>query len=231
MNISPHDESRLSWFFSQGQIAFERSTMGPMLAHAELFGHAGQLRYSERALGYEVQAERIRRGPSAWACVTDGAIVYSGRELTARPTAETRQASGYVPNLRDMEMHAEVSAVLRAVERCCPFAALVLEAYFGDAAADWQRSLPKPGRIGALYHLTEAGARLLEASAAEALKRGQPVASTPARRMANEVAAPKKSERVRVGLLRCERQALVLRAEASAAWCEARAELRAGRAA
>jgi hypothetical protein len=231
MSISWQDESALTWYFGVGQTRFERSTTGPMLAHAEMFGQAGELRYCERAAGYELQAERIRRAPAAWASVCDGAIVYSGCEVTARPTAEVREASGYLPELKDMERHAEVGGVLRVVARRCPIAWYALQAYYGDLAADWQRTLPKPGKIGALYHITEAGRRLLQDSAAEALKRGQPIASSPARRLQNECAMAKKSERTRVRLMQCERQALLLRAEAFAAWCEARVECRTGRAA
>jgi hypothetical protein len=227
MSITIEDEGKLSWFFGQGQCAFERSTMGPMLARAEQYGcrHAGYDAYDVTVW------ERIRRDPAPWGRVHDGAIEYSGRQLTARPTAELRQGSGYTPELKDMERHAEVNGVLRVVARRCPMAWYALQAYYGDLAADWQRTLPKPGKIGALYHLTEAGRRLLQDSAAEALKRGQPIASSPARRLQNECATPKKSERTRVRLMQCERQALLLRAEAFAAWCEARVECRTGRAA
>lgn len=230
MNMSPQDEAKLTWFFGRGQTAFERSTIGPMLARAELFGHAGELRYSERAAGFELQAERLRRTPAPWASVTDGAIVYSGRELTARPTAEVRQASGHTPNLADMERYAWVSRVLCAVERRSVLAYAVLEAYHGDLGLRWARE-PKPGKAASIYHLTQAGERLLAASAAEASKSGQPVIGSPERRMANEIARAGKSERVRVGVARCDRQATLLLREAHELWSAVQQQLERGRAA
>jgi len=219
MTLSPRDEAQLAWFFSQGQCAFERSTVGPMLEHADLFGHAGQLRYSERSLRYELEAERIPRARSAWADVVDGVVVYPEHDLTARPTAETRSASGYVPDSRAMELHALVSKRLRTVERKSPTAVAVLECYYGDLGEQWARG-GKPGRIGSVYHITVAGQRLLEASAAEAAKRGQPASLSLARRMLNEVAASKKPEHVRVRLLQAEKQAAELRIEAERLWRE-----------
>jgi len=223
--ISPHDEALLSWFFGEGQCAFERSTMGPMLAHAELFGHVGELVYRERSESYELAASRLRRPAAPWGSVSDGAIVYSGYEVSARPTAELRSASGYTPNLLDLERHAEVSRVLAALERRSLLAVAALEAYYGDLGAEAART-PKPGRLGSLFHLTSAGARLLEDSAAEARTKGQPVAGSLSRRMANEVGRAKKPERVRVALLRCERQAIELRRAACEAWCAARVQQR-----
>lgn len=230
MNISLADELDLGWFFGIGQTAFERSTVGPMLERAEMFGnsHIGYV-YSASEGKEVLRYERIPRASLVWGRVQDGEIVYSGCEVTARPTAETREAGGYVPELRDLEKHAKVNGVLRVVARRNPLAWYALEAYYGDLAADWQRSLPKPGKIGALYHLTIAGQRLLEDSAADALKRGQPVECSAARRLQNEVGAPKKSARTKARLMNCEKQALLLRIEAFAAWCEARAELKRGR--
>jgi hypothetical protein len=225
MRITAHDEARLTWFFGLGQTAFERSTIGPMLAHAELFGHVGELRYSQQACGYELQAQRLRRAPPAWPSLHEGAIVYPEHDLTAHPTAEVRQPSGYVPDSVAMELYAQVSATLKALERRSALCVAALEAYYGDLGADWART-PKPGRIGAIYHLTDAGARLLDAAAEDARKRGQPRGLSPARRMQNECAA-KKTERRRVGLLGADRQAVLLHARACAGWCEVRAELRA----
>lgn len=227
--MTPTDEVKLSWYFGHGQTAFERSTSGPMLERAELYGHAGALVWSERADGYSVDARRIGRPSSPWASVEDGEIVATGYAITARPTAELRQASGYVPESRAMELFAVVSSVLKELERRSPVAVAALEAYYGDVGSDWART-PKPGRIGSLYHLTGAGVRLLDVSADEARKKGQPVAGSPARRMANEVSAP-KIERRRVALMRADKQALELRAMAFVAWCEAKAERKARRAA
>lgn len=228
MIISIHDEARLTWFFGQGQTEFERSTMGPMLDHCELFGQRGELVYSERALGYELHAERIRRDPAPWGRVHEGAIVTTGREITARPTAETRNASGYTPNDAAMELFADVSGVLRVIERQSWLAVAVLEAWFGDLGAQWALE-KKPGRLASLFHLTPAGTKLLAVSADEAATKGQPVVGTPSRRMANEIARAGKSERVRVAVLRCERQATELKRAASEMWCEARREMKAGR--
>jgi len=228
--ISVQDELSLTWFFSQGQIAFERSTMGPMLERAEMFGNeftGVAVREEGRLVIHQLAYERLRRDPTPWGRVADGEIVYSGREVTARPTAETRNASGYTPELRDLYKHAEASMVLRTMDWR---AVAVLRAYYGDDGAEWARR-PKPGRIGALFVLTRAGARMLEAAEQDATKRGQPRACmSPQRHMANEVAA-KQTEQRRARLLQCERQALLLRAEAWRTWCEAKRETAGRRAA
>ncbi len=229
--ISTHDEALLGWYFGQGQCAFERSTVGAMLEHAELFGnaHIGWA-FSARDGREVVQFERLRRDPTPWGRVHDGEIVYSGREVTARPTAETRTASGYTPHLKTMERYAEVSRVLRLVERQSQVARHALEAYHGDLGVSWARER-KPGKLASLYHLTQAGSRLLAASANEALAKGQPVIGAPERRMANEIARKEKPERVRVGLQRCDHQAGQLLRDAHALWCESQRELERGRAA
>jgi hypothetical protein len=129
-----------------------------------------------------------------------------------------------------MELFAVVSSTLQALERRSPICCAALEAYYGDLGADWART-PKPGRTGALYHLTDAGVRLLAGSAAEASSKGQPAVSLSAsRRMQNECApSSKKIERRRVGLMRCDGQALVLRVLAADGWAAAKAELQARR--
>lgn len=231
--LSFHDESALTWFYGYGQTAFEHSTMGAMLHGAELFASAGELVWSERADEYLLEQHPTRRSaPPPWPTLEHGAIVYSERELTARPTIKTRSCSGSVPDGAAMELFAVVSGALKALERRSPIACAVLEAFYGDLGCDWART-PKPGRMGALYHLTEAGVRLLAGSAAEARKAGQPFAGlSAARRMQNECApTTKKIERRRVGLMRADRQAIGLRAEAADGWCAVQAELQARRAA
>lgn len=217
--LSLGDEQKLLWFFSEGQIAFERSSAGPMLERAELYGHIGQLRYVSRADDFEVVAERLRPRAPTWPTVQDGAIV-RGYEITARPTAETRAAQGYTPDAGAMQRYAAVSHVLRTLERYDRRLVEVLEALYGELGAQWARG-GKPGRIGALYHLTSSGLRLLDASAALAKARGQPVIGSPARRMVNECAA-KRTDARRLALMAADGQAAKLRLEAIAGWNECR---------
>jgi hypothetical protein len=223
--ITPTDEAKLTWYFGHGQTAFERSTIGPMLAHAELYGHAGQLAWSGREDGYAVDACRIRRPSSAWASVEHGEIISTGYAITARPTAELRQASGYVPDSRAMELFAEVSSVLRGLEWR---AVAVLRAYYGDLGTERARN-PKPGRIGALYHLTKAGMRHLLQAADEASRKGQPFAvMSPERQMANEIAA-KRTEPRRIAFMHADRQAWALLALAWHGWRVAGSQVQRGR--
>jgi hypothetical protein len=223
--ISPYDEARLSWFFGLGQTAFERSTAGAMLKHAELFGnsHVGWA-YSASEGREVVLFKRLPREPKSWAHLEAGKVVYGQHEVTARPTAETRSSSGYTPDEEAMQRFADVSTVLRVVEQRSWLAVVALESYFGDLGFMWAQQ-PKPGKLASLYHLTLAGRRLLEASAEEGRARGQPVVGAAARRMANEIARARKSERVRAALLRCERQAIELWRMAAEQWGAAKAEI------
>jgi hypothetical protein len=138
------DESELEWFFSKGQIAFERSTFGGMLERAEL--------YSVARL-YRPETEPIHDNA--------GRVIGHEQIVTARPTAELRQASGYEPDLHTLQRYAHISALLRLVERQSRRAVQVLELLYGDLGQRWAPSEPF-GRLGALFHITPKGRQLLD---------------------------------------------------------------------
>lgn len=142
--LSPRDESDLLWFFSRGQISFERSTMGSMLERSELFSVQ---HYPEQRRVYD----------AAGRCIG----FESG--ITARPTAELRAPGGYVPDDDVLTRYAHVSAVLKRVERASPLAARVFESFYGDLGERWALLSDDYGRLGALFHLTDKGRELLRA--------------------------------------------------------------------
>lgn len=212
--LSQRDESDLLWFFSRGMISFERSTMGTMLERSELFS----VRY---------YPEQRRVYDAAGRCIG----FESG--ITARPTAEVRAAGGYVPDDEVLTRFAHVSAVLKRVERHSAVAARVLAAFYGDLGERWAFLSTDYGRLGALFHLTEKGAELLQADAdarRRALASVKPKAKRKAtaqlhvtlvERMENLVhaagAAGRKAELARVSA-----QARELEQRARSVWCEAR---------
>jgi hypothetical protein len=197
------DEANLTWFYGKGQTLFERSPLGGMLDRAEAFHQP----YCSR-----------------------GAI-------SARPTAEYRNVVVHAPDNKALEMYGAISRMLMLLERRSALCCAVLEALYGDLGARWAPT--RVGRLAAVYHLTEAGRRLLEADDRERVAKKQPPATlAPHLRMANELEGPRdgksvsreRADRRRVGLMRCERQAMELRAQACASWNAVKSEQR-GRAA
>lgn len=193
---SVHEEQLFAWYFSRGQTAFERSAFGAMLEHAEMFstGHTGWARQpvygrdGVRVIGWE-------------------------RALSARPTAELREPSGYMPDIDTLRKFAHVSIQLMRVERACRMSAHVIELIHGDAGAHWATS--DAGRLGALYHLTAKG----RVMAADSRKRS-PTDLTDSQRMAVLVqldSTQSKPER-KAALAVCAKQASALEYTARAHW-------------
>jgi hypothetical protein len=148
--ISVHDEQQLEWFFSRGQTAFERSTSGGMFERGYLYSQARAYR-PERAPVLGKYGQLI-----GWQAVLD-----------ARPTAETRNIGGYLPDAAAMNTYAEVSAKLKRLERLSAVSALVVELIYGDIGQRWatQDGLDQPfGRTGALFHITHKGRQLIVAA-------------------------------------------------------------------
>lgn len=139
------DEHELEWFFSKGQIAFERSTFGGLLERAELFSAAGRVPPAAE-LVYD----------------DDGHVIGQCSGITARPTAELREQSGYVPDNETLVRYAHVSMLMTLVERESRQASQVLELLYGDLGQRWAPTVPY-GRIGALFHITAKGRKLLDA--------------------------------------------------------------------
>lgn len=192
------DEANLTWFYGKGQTLFERSPLGGMLARAEAFHQP-----------YHATAS-----------------------ISARPTAEYRNVVVNAPDNKALELYGKISRSLMLLERRSALACAVFEALYGDLGARWAPT--RVGRIAALYHLTEAGRRMLEADDRERVAKKQPPAAlAPHLRMANELEqragatmGRERAERRRIGLMRCERQAMELRAEACSGWNAVKAEQR-----
>jgi hypothetical protein len=139
------DEVDLLWYHGLGQTCFERSTFGGMLERAEKFS---------------VQAS----WPQVPVLGLGGSIIGYESGITARPTAEQREVSGYMPDEFALERYARVSLAMMRVERKDGLAAAVIAILFGDAGQRWAGS--DHGRNGALYHLTAKGTALIDAAIA-----------------------------------------------------------------
>ena len=142
---SMRDETDLLWYHGLGQTAFERSTFGGMLDRAAQFG----LKFS---------------WPQSPVFDSDGGIIGYESAITARPTAELREVSGYVPDDAALTRYAHVSATMMRVERKDGLAAAVIAFLFGDAGQRWAAS--DHGRNGSIYHLTAKGNALIDAAIA-----------------------------------------------------------------
>jgi len=206
---SPRDESDLLWYFGPGQTAFERSTMGGMLERAEAFG----------SVTYTWPMEPV--------LTAAGVCIGHRSAITARPTAETHEVSGYVPDDRVLERYAHVSRLVMLVERRSQLSATVLALYFGESGNRWALGTTGHGRVGALYHLTDKGRALVAAASAE-----PNAIQIPAPQRLEVIAAvhkaqprAKAAEERAMALAKCCRQAEQLEKEARAAWHDAKLQL------
>lgn len=198
--------------------------------------------------GLRVSFDVLARESSAWPYCEDGAIIYPEDEITAWPTGEMPSVNLSSPaewvmerydrassGIRDMLERAEAVELgydepephtLRAVD-----AYAVLLNYCGDLGSIWAShsavKIAKVGRIGALYHLTPAGRRLLAFAAEQRKRAGQPPSSaSETDQMQNEVAvaggnAKEKNEvrdRRRIGLIKTDRHARELLRGACVLW-------------
>ena len=201
---SLRDETDLLWYHGKGQTAFERSTMGGMLERAEQFGMSF-------------------RWPQEPVLNAAGATIGWESAITARPTAETRAVSGYIPDDIALTRYAHVSSLMLRVERVDRLAAAVIALYFGEAGNRWALGETGHGRTGALYHLTTKGQALVAAAS----KDPHSIQLTPQSRIeslaiANKV---KATEERSTALAVCARQAERLEVEARAVWHEVRVEV------
>jgi hypothetical protein len=142
-SMPPLDAFELEWFFSRGQIAFERSNFGSMLARQDMYSIARCYRPEMRPV-YDKQ----------------GHVIGHERGITARPTAELRAPAGYTPDSDTLTRYAHVSALLKRMPHAQHKA---LEALYGDLGQRWAGN-ERFGRYGALFHLTVKGRKLIEAA-------------------------------------------------------------------
>jgi hypothetical protein len=194
---SIRDEADLLWYFGIGQTAFERSTFGGMLDRASHF---------DMKLKWPREAVLNRHG----------AIIGYESAITARPTAESREVSGYVPDDAALTRYAHVSSIIMRVERVDALAATVIACLFGDAGQRWAGT--EHGRNGSLYHLTAKGHSLVDA----ADKVVGAIQLTAPTRMESICIANKvqpKADRSAV-LAVCARQSVELERRARAVWHE-----------
>jgi|GEM_PF-4713897 len=149
------DQATLSWFLSHGLAAFERSTMGPMLDHAELYGHG-----SVKCGGCRGQGIR-QNGDWCDKCKGTGAFPFEldrrNRSPEELPVDETQgSGGGYVPDDTVMTRYAVVS---RRLSRLSAESRLAIEAHQGPQG---DRCSLEPGhRLIAVYPLVPAGKKLV----------------------------------------------------------------------
>jgi hypothetical protein len=101
------NDGDLSWYYSEGLASFERSTFGPMLERAKLFGLPS--------------TPHRRRGPLTVQPKSGG----SGGEPSYEPQIET------------LLRYGDVSRRLARIEASDPKSVQVLELYHGDEGAKW----------------------------------------------------------------------------------------------
>lgn len=199
--IPEHEKALLEWFFSYGQTAFERSTMGPMLDRAETY-----------SLEAAMTAMQVRG--------EDISPLHPTKPVTARPTAEVKNVSGYVPDNKTLEKYATVSRRLAMVEREWPVAAAALEYYFGDVG--FRSGDTDHGRMLSLYTLTASGKKLIELSKRQTEKDSVTLHLSDHERMAVQAdleRIPGQSKLKRKMLLRAaDREAIELLREAGRIW-------------
>jgi hypothetical protein len=156
--------------------------------------------------------------------VTNASGVVIGYEsgITARPTAEQREVSGYVPEDSALTRYAHISSIMMRVERVDALAAAVIACLFGDSGQRWAGT--EHGRNGAVYHLTSKGDAMIRA--AEKVEGAIPL--TAVQRIESITIANKaqpKADRSQA-LAVCARQAVELERRSRVVWHEVKALMR-----
>jgi hypothetical protein len=174
--LTIRDEMQLTRYLAM--TTFERSTTGPMLERAKLYGEA--VREAVRVHSADVsELRRVspRQPSEPWDAIP----------ITAYSRHETRQAAGYTPDDAALTLAGEVGRRLLAMERAGgKDDVAVLSLYYGVVGARYELGSPdmdgeargeKPSARGqlpklfALLHVTSAGQALLK-SADKLLGRG-----------------------------------------------------------
>lgn len=122
----------LSWFFSTGTSAFERSTSGGMLERARVY-----------ALPRQTAAELRDAEP-----------------LTAQPMHETRARAGVEFDEATLARYGDLSRRMGRLARRDPLSARALACAFGDEGAKW--ATHRLGRAVALFSLVPSGIALVK---------------------------------------------------------------------
>jgi hypothetical protein len=198
-------EQELTWFFSAGQVAFERSTFGGSLERASMFSVTHSM-------------------PTVPVYDDEGNVIARECGITAWPTAESRAVSGYVPESETLTRFAHVSRLLKRVEQRSRQSAQVLELLYGDLGQRWATNEPW-GRLGSLFHVTSKGRQLLDE--ARAAKGAIDLPDTS--RMEVIAAVQKAQPNVARGqaLAYCQTQARALEKLATTTWVEVSRQQRA----
>lgn len=171
-----HYAGEVEWFCSLGISKFERSTFGPMLDRARLFGDVPRERDPELAAARRERKKRME---------TTGAWEPDPGEITARPTCETRESAREEPRTEVLERYGLVSARLKHVSERDPLATTVLTTFHGDSGAQFAFLPRGPGRIASLFKIVPAGKRILAKSRQRTASANLQV--TDDKRMQNEI--------------------------------------------
>lgn len=184
--ISLKDESLITWYLGAGVSSFMHSTFGRTLDRAQIFR-----RNSNNKL------IPVPSGAEKWRYIHV-------------PHEDSHPSYELDPVLLDK--FGRVSRRMLAVERADPFAARLIELWYGDNGARWA-SQPNPGRLMCLYPATQSGQTYL---------RNQPIVEglRPDEQLANlELAQRMNPTEWRGSLLRrIRRQADMLRVRTWRAW-------------
>jgi len=146
-----------------------------------------------------------------------GRMIGYERAITARPTAETRAQSGYVPDSDVLQRYAHMSALLKRVEALSRTASCVMALLYGDLGQRWAPEAPH-GRLGALYHLTAKGQQLIKDDARKTKQNGAAIDLTAPARMWNIAGAKQPNAERAQALSYCATQAKALELDARAVW-------------
>jgi len=151
--LSGDDAKELSWYLHEGQCAFERSTFGPMLDRAEMFGQA--LMDDENKGLYRFRKVTGKNGEAAR---------WIGKVTTGQRGGAQQRSQPREPDRGVLERYAMVSRRLYRLQGVMigdppVSAADVFAIHDGDEGS--QSAMGKGGRIQSLCHLTAPGAKMV----------------------------------------------------------------------
>jgi hypothetical protein len=167
--LSNEDQASISWFFTDGQCAFERSPCGPMLDALERDSCTSMPCRKCRGAGICGESDWLDPESGQWCTLCNGTgtlpvvMKRSKHALTAKPTKSNAGSNAKAPENFALTTYAFVSRRINLMQVFAPVSVQVLAAYFGDSGYRWAQQDGR-GRIFPVIALTKAGATLIKRS-------------------------------------------------------------------
>lgn len=167
--LSAEDFAYISWFFTDGQCAFEKSPCGGMLDALERDSCTSIKCNKCRGAGIIGEDDWANLDNGSWcgACRGTGTLPIAMKRgkgaLTAKPTKQNVGSNAKAPENWALTVYALVSRRINRLQQTAPVSVQVLAAFCGNAGDRWAQT-EGYSRVFPVLALTRAGATLIKKS-------------------------------------------------------------------